>query len=93
MVSNDIQGQIRIIVKRYDLHLSNEGLGVYIAPNGCLKKQLKETLKKIAAWNERIQPSFMLLAPLQFVEQLNIYYQQLYLMKNNADVSRLHSTR
>ena len=65
MKLDEFQGEIKVKntnmirqhVKRYDVNKSNEGLGIYVNPDGSMSLQLKEVLGKVNAWSDKIEAS------------------------------------
>ena len=47
------------MVQRYDITKANEGLGLWVTPNGKMDLQLEKSLKKVNTWSERLHRSFL----------------------------------
>ena len=67
MKKNEFDGEITVKdtnmvrqrVKRYDINMSNEGLGIYVNPDGTMTLQLKEVIEKVTIWNDRVGASYL----------------------------------
>ena len=65
MKENEFDGEIAIkntnneyeVMKRFDINKANEGLGLYVTPNGRMDLQLKNSLEKIKTWSDRLHKS------------------------------------
>ena len=84
MRKSEFQGCIRVKntnmvyqeVKRYDINQSNEGLGIYVNPNGTMTLQLKEVLEKVNIWSDRVGTS-------NLSKKKGIYRSKYYYIQNN----------
>ena len=45
------------VVKRHNINESNEGLGIFLNPNGTMSLQLEEVIKKVTKWSDRVGAS------------------------------------
>lgn len=66
MKLDEFQGDVKVkdtnmikqCAKRYDVNQSNEGLGIYVNPDGSMSLQVKEVVDKINIWSDRLGSSY-----------------------------------
>lgn len=57
MVAIKDTNMVRKQVKRFNINKSNEGLGLYVNPDGSMSLQVKKVVEKINIWSGRLGAS------------------------------------